>query len=59
MTGSRYAMFCMYLLMIYKKTVLKGILPHCYTTELQQTQLFKKVVFDLLLTAVEDLLLAI
>ena len=30
MTGSRSAIFCMYLLMIYKKTDLKGILPQCY-----------------------------
>ena len=30
MTGTRSVIFCMYLLMIYKKTGLKGISPQCY-----------------------------
>ena len=30
MNGSRSAILCMYLLLIYKKTGLKGILPQCY-----------------------------
>ena len=30
MTSSRSAIFCLYLLVIYKKTGLKGLLPQCY-----------------------------